>query len=404
MMKKILFTLIFGLGIGAVLQAQSLTVTVRDSGVATAGVAVFLYDSTSDFQQSWTQYDPDNYVAWTYTNSSGQAVFNLSPAQYNDSLFFATFDCGQNLAFGSNMASPARPNIQGTLNLTCLPNICDAFIVESMDSTGLFNGSAVGLLDTNYHSGQPGNYIYKWTLGNTVLTGSQVQNQFTAGSNPTTYCFELFQGCTSVCDSITGAPANSGSNLTCSPYFFVDTVNSGNFQGQLIVGEASTISSGSIVSYQWDFGDGTTINGQYVSHTYATTYGVYNVCLTITGVDGADTCVSTYCDSIGFDSTGAVVFKQGFTINVIDPATFSAEERILAETDLFPNPSAGRATLEWDPTLEMERVDIFRSNGQHVESIQPSDYKLNLQGYKAGAYIIRLQTQSGAATRQWIVQ
>jgi PKD repeat protein len=50
-----------------------------------------------------------------------------------------------------------------------------------------------------------------------------------------------------------------------------------------------------IVSWTWDFGDGTTAQGQNQTHTYEA-IGNYQVCLTITN-DSA-TCTNTYCHSI----------------------------------------------------------------------------------------------------------
>ena len=57
-------------------------------------------------------------------------------------------------------------------------------------------------------------------------------------------------------------------------------------------GAGSSDANGSIVSYEWSFGDGSTGSGSSVSHTYAT-YGSYNVTLTVTDNDGWTDAVST---------------------------------------------------------------------------------------------------------------
>ena len=58
--------------------------------------------------------------------------------------------------------------------------------------------------------------------------------------------------------------------------------------------EQSTIASGSIVAYSWNFGDGNTAPFQYPYYTY-NTYGIYPVTLTVTSDKG---CVNTYQDFI----------------------------------------------------------------------------------------------------------
>jgi len=48
----------------------------------------------------------------------------------------------------------------------------------------------------------------------------------------------------------------------------------------------SSDSDGTIISYAWDFKDGSTSNGQTINHTFSST-GSYNVLLTVTDNDGA---------------------------------------------------------------------------------------------------------------------
>jgi hypothetical protein len=85
------------------------------------------------------------------------------------------------------------------------------------------------------------------------------------------------------CDPNTGPTAEAG-----GPY------NAMMGKGEAFVpfdGSGSTDPDGTIVSYEWDFGDGTTGTGQSITHGYTAT-GTYSVTLTVTdncGVEATDT-------------------------------------------------------------------------------------------------------------------
>jgi chitodextrinase len=61
--------------------------------------------------------------------------------------------------------------------------------------------------------------------------------------------------------------------------------------------DGSSANPGTIVSWDWDFGDGSTANTASPTNVYSVD-GAYNVCLTIVT---SDSCSSTYCDSVVID-------------------------------------------------------------------------------------------------------
>jgi len=75
--------------------------------------------------------------------------------------------------------------------------------------------------------------------------------------------------------------------------FFYNPLNP--VENETINFDASTSSDsdGSIVSYEWDFGDGSTATGMTVSHSYGAT-GKYKVTLTVTDSDGAQKSIYKY--------------------------------------------------------------------------------------------------------------
>ncbi len=138
-----------------------------------------------------------------------------------------------------------------------------------------FNGSASSDSDGSIAS-------YAWNFGDgTSGSGSTASRIYTANG---TYTVQLTvtdnQGATnSTSSTVTVAAAvnqpptasftKSCNNLVCS-----------------FNGSASSDADGSIASYAWNFGDGTTASGASTSHTYSAA-GTYGVSLTVTDNDGA---------------------------------------------------------------------------------------------------------------------
>jgi PKD repeat protein len=59
-------------------------------------------------------------------------------------------------------------------------------------------------------------------------------------------------------------------------------------------GDAGASPCTEVEKYIWDFGDGNTNSGQFISHTYAAN-GTYEVCLTVVGNDGKNHCEEKIC-------------------------------------------------------------------------------------------------------------
>lgn len=183
-----------------------------------------------------------------------------------------------------------------------------------------------------------------------------------------------------------------------------------NYQGQVVMWENSTTSAGNIVDYHWDFGDNTTYNSQYPTHTYNDT-DIYNVCLTITAVDGGDSCTSTFCDSIGFDQNGNLVYKtegeEGFTINVIDPETVGMEEASGTdpEFNLFPNPSRERAVLTWNPDYNIRSIELIGMNGNLLRNLKANQSgRVEFNDLSSGVYILRITGDDRVTPLKMIVK
>jgi DNA/RNA endonuclease G (NUC1)/PKD repeat protein len=94
---------------------------------------------------------------------------------------------------------------------------------------------------------------------------------------------------------------------------------------------------GSVVSYAWDFGDGSTATGATATHQYAQD-GVYVVRLTVTDNDGLTSSATTE----------AVVANVVPVVGAVGPATLIAGETFVVTTGFTdPGADAFSATVDW---------------------------------------------------------
>lgn len=151
-------------------------------------------------------------------------------------------------------------------------------------------------------------------------------------------------------------------------------------QGMKVVFVDSSI--GPITSWNWDFGDKDTLNGQKttVSHTYAAG-GVYVVCLTV--IDSVKDCQTTWCDTI------TIIFTQ-------------IEEYIMSEHfNIYPNPSFGNVQISLsESTIGMAHENLtlrfYNALGQLISTRNVEDDIVIIQDELLGKGIIYVQLYDGS--------
>jgi len=192
-----------------------------------------------------------------------------------------------------------------TITVDCdpCPHECDvhAFWQETV------SGNTVTF--TDFSTTGPGTTItgWDWTFGdgNTSTLQNPVHTYATAGTytvNLTVYAVYL-DG--TVCEShfcwTVKTDCDAECNLDAQFDYDIDQSDCTVYFIDL-----STFSPGtSIISWDWNFGDGNTSTVQNPVHTY-TTSGVYTVTLTITGFNGVTTCTDTFQTQISVECGGFV--------------------------------------------------------------------------------------------------
>lgn len=182
---------------------------------------------------------------------------------------------------------------------------------------------------TDISTGSPASW--RWDLGNGTI--STLQNPTATYFNPGTYSVKLVVRNGANADSVIKQQF-----ITVFPQpvaSFTGTGTAGCFPHTVQFTDASTPVSGTLSSWLWDFGDGTTSNEQNPVHTY-TIAGNFTVTLRVTNSHG--------CTEV-FSIPSFVTITQGVTANFTNTSAQTCDAN---PTIQFTNTSTGPGNLSFE--------------------------------------------------------
>jgi PKD repeat protein len=174
--------------------------------------------------------------------------------------------------------------------------------------------------------------------------------------------------------------------------FVIDRDTNSSFAG--IIYDYSTFRAGA--SYMWHFGDGDSSSAHAPNHVYSGP-GIYNLCLTIKD----SICISTFCDTIEFDSSGNMVgLTTPFSIQVVD-AILSVKESSLkkGQPSVYPNPGNDIFTVK-HTLAAIQEVKVFDLQGKLITSEKKDGYevKIDLSTVGKGIYVFAVTDTEGVTS------
>lgn len=186
----------------------------------------------------------------------------------------------------------------------------------------------------------------------------------------------------------------------------IDSNSSGQGSLNLINATWGSAQFASNSVYIWDFGDGSPVDstlGAYPVHTYAQP-GTFTLLMVYREYNNSG--VMSYTDyrriTFNIDANGNL-YKNGFTVNVIDPASVGIDEESISPITLYPQPANGIVNLQTDAVID--GVEVYNMAGIKVLSKTEGDMSLvDLTGQPSGVYMLNIKTEGRTVVEKCIIR
>lgn len=231
---------------------------------------------------------------------------------------------------------------------------------------------------------------YNWAFGDGTTSNLDNPSKIyaSAGTYTATLTVTDDRGATgSATATVTVAPSGGGGSNQAPVARISGPVSAALGASVNFSGSTSSDADGTIASYAWNFGDGTTANGVSVQKSFATP-GTYVVSLTVTDNKGATGSAQHTIVVGGSGGSGnSVIWSSAF--GSVDPVTKEVVLTVTLDlsTDLpdTPGPEALQTfivdSLKWDPViLQMTAFNFGPGQAQGVDQSDISRGKLRFNG------------------------
>ncbi len=181
----------------------------------------------------------------------------------------------------------------------------------------------------------------------------------------------------------------------CSSFFILNYVSPQTYNAVNLATGAPPL------SYLWSWGDNTTSNTAYPTHTYASP-GFYFICLTISDPLG---CSATYCDSfnlVRMSTTFSVI-----TVTVVPPGPSGINDAAPENYfSVFPNPAADYLFIDYSLAASANTdIILYDMLGNKLQSFN-NDMAAGKHGMvfdisplKQGIYLLSLRSNYYSVTK-----
>ncbi len=345
-------------------------------------------------QYVFTSTSTGTIAASSYTYDFGDGNFGYNKVSTH--AYAASGNYTVVLAVTNSTASPCVMYAMQTVSAVASPTVPCNLVAGYTHTVG--SGGNVNFNNTS--TGTNTNTIYFWNFGDGYTgTGPNPVHTYTnAGAYNVTLMVD--NQTSPVCmDTIIQTINVTGIACVANSSFSMASASS-----TTQVWNAMPASPWNIVAATWNWGDNTSSNVLYTSHTYSAA-GVYSICLSVTVSCGA---TSTTCDTnYIYRSTQSAQMIQ---VNVIAPPAIVAglanQSNESVDWSVYPNPNNGQFEIKMDGKTNA-KIKVYSLIGQMVYETEITNdnvsKKINLDGVSNGVYFIKLNSNNKEYTKKIIV-
>lgn len=338
---------------------------------------------------------PNGNINWTFSTPQGTAGFNATTQTH-------TFPSNGPYVVTATYSITSSPSCFSSTSQTVM--ITNAGCNLNANFTAASSMSANVTYFSNTTTGANGSVTYLWSYGDGTSGTSNMHTYPASGTYVATLTANnnTSPACISTATLLVNVPygpacaANAGFTMTPS--------------GTPQVWNAAPSAPSNIASATWSWGDGSTSNTLYTSHTYSAA-GTYSICLMVTAHCGDG---DTSCFSYAIYRTANPNQDMNvITVQVIDPLTVGVKKTATANRDvsIAPNPGNGFFELRMSSLKATEAaISVYDVAGRQVyaataETANGSLAKeIDLKEVPGGVYFIQVNSGADRFTKKVIVQ
>lgn len=273
----------------------------------------------------------------------------------------------------------------------CSSTFCDTITVTGINCNNL--AVTVSATDASCPSCTDGTAAASVTGGNppfSYLWNNAATTQSISNLAPGMYtcCITDALGCTACASAVVDSMGG------CSASFTLTYVSAQTYTAVNLATGAPPL------TYLWSWGDNTTSNTAYPTHTYASP-GYYVICLSITDALG---CTSTYCDS--FYLSRLAFASSVITVNVVPPGpsgmTSAAPENYCS---VYPNPANDHLFINYSlATSANTNIILYDMLGNELRTFNDDmaegkhELMFDVSSLKQGVYMLSLKSRQYSVT------